>query len=223
MKAPALTRFGLTESKIAEANLYNQLQDKKCWRATWILLLLIASILSVANAEYFWDFFLSFFLYGLPIWIVYYGLKHSIFQVHDLTKSVEEYKEKVKEYDEWFLKTKVDYWYSLSGLQFEIEVTKLLTKLGYNAIRTKSSGDGGIDIFVQDEDKNYTIIQCKAHKKPVGPHIIRDLYGAMTSINALSAILINLAGFTKGVREFAKGKNIMLWDVSDLIALQNKL
>ena len=81
---------------------------------------------------------------------------------------------------------------------------------------TKGSGDKGIDILIEDEDGK-TIVQCKNHKNPVGPSVVRELYGVMVSEGSNYGILINSGGFTKGVIEFSSGKPIELWDLDKII------
>jgi hypothetical protein len=60
-------------------------------------------------------------------------------------------------------------------------------------------------------------VECKAHKHAVGPHIIRGLYGAMTSQGVERGILISLGGVTDGVIDFIRNKNIAVVDINDII------
>lgn len=129
------------------------------------------------------------------------------------------YLDSVAQYDAWFLRTQEDFWEGLTGRRFEIEVSNLLNHAGYQARLTPASGDGGVDIVLGDG----TIVQCKAHRAPTSPGVVRELYGALIHQNAPKAMLISLSGVTKGVHEFIKGKPIVLWDRSDLIALQKSL
>lgn len=111
-----------------------------------------------------------------------------------------------------------DYWLSMSALQFEVEVANLFSNVGYTTRVTKGSGDGGIDI-VMERDGKVVIVQCKLHKKAVGPHVVRDLYGALTNMNADEAILVSAMGFTSGVRDFVAGKPVRLLSLDDILAL----
>jgi len=116
------------------------------------------------------------------------------------------------------------YWFSLSGWEFEEEVSKLFQKAGCSSVvKTKGSGDGGIDLILTDEDGTKTLVQCKAHKKAVGPHVARDLYGAMQSVGISSGIIISLGGVTPGVRDFIKGKDISIIDVNGIIKFQKEV
>ena len=116
------------------------------------------------------------------------------------------------------------YWFSLSGWEFEEEVSRLFQKAGCSSVvKTKGSGDGGIDLILTDEDGTKTLVQCKAHKKEVGPHVARDLYGAMHSAGISKGIIISLGGVTQGVRDFIKGKDISIIDVNGIIKFQEEV
>lgn len=119
-------------------------------------------------------------------------------------------------------RAKAEYWFSLGGFEFEDEMTNLFTHQGYNATKTQNTGDGGVDIILMDKNMLKTIVQCKAHKKPIGPNDIRALFGVMKADGADGAILINLGGFTQGVKDFAQTNNIVLMDVNDVLELQEK-
>ncbi|NLF83797.1 MAG: restriction endonuclease, partial [Candidatus Gastranaerophilales bacterium] len=86
---------------------------------------------------------------------------------------------------------------------------------------TKGSGDAGIDIILEKDGEKYCV-QCKAHKKPVGPAIVRELYGAMHSAGIRQGILVCLGGFTSGVYDFVKDKPIKLVDIDDVIKMVNE-
>jgi len=116
---------------------------------------------------------------------------------------------------------KHEFWLSLDGLRFERELANVFELAGYYVKLTKGSGDKGVDIFLKNEGK-HTIVQCKAHKKAVGPATVRDLYGTMLDCGADEAILASTNGFTIGVYEFVKDKNIQLWDIDTIIEFKEK-
>jgi len=122
-------------------------------------------------------------------------------------------------------KREEEYWFSLDGWKFEEEVSKLFLKSGQcsSVVKTKGSGDGGVDLILTANDGTKILVQCKAHKKEVGPHVARDLYGAMHSAEISSGLIISLGGFTQGVRDFISGKDIKLFDVGSIIKLQKKV
>lgn len=129
------------------------------------------------------------------------------------------YQEAFAQYEAWFIRTRSEFWKSLGGREFEVEVLNLLNKKGLKARITPTTGDQGVDLFLGDG----TIVQCKAHKVPISPAVVRELYGTLHHFKAPKAILISTHGFTKGVLEFVKGKPIALWDINSLITLQREL
>ena len=121
-------------------------------------------------------------------------------------------------YSYWQDMRTLTYWDSLDGHQFEHEVASVFRGQGYNAVVTKGSGDGGVDVILTKNNERIAV-QCKAHSNPVGPAVIRDLYGTMTSGGYTKAILVSKSGFTKGVYEFASGKPIELLSLNDILAM----
>ncbi len=119
-------------------------------------------------------------------------------------------------------KAEAGYWFSLGGFEFEEAVSKLFQKSGHfsSVIKTKSTGDGGIDLILTADNDFKIFVQCKAHKKQVGPHVARDLYGAMQSAGVTQGIIISLGGVSQGVRDFIKDKNIQIIDVNGVLKMQ---
>lgn len=101
------------------------------------------------------------------------------------------------------------------GEAFEKEVLQLIRKMGFEALTTKSSGDGGIDIIAtssQPMTKGTYVIQCKDWSSSVGEPPVRDLYGVVHSERANKGILITTSTFTSSAKKFAEGKPIELID-----------
>ena len=109
-----------------------------------------------------------------------------------------------------------EYWESLSGVEFENELAVMLRKLGYNVQLTPTTEDQGVDLIAKRQNKT-TIIQCKRYKNPVGPAVIRELYGTVIAHHADQGLLACTGGFTKGVYQFAEGKPLLLWDMNELV------
>ncbi len=111
------------------------------------------------------------------------------------------------------------YWESLNGIAFERELGKLYRAQGYSVKSTPTSGDQGVDLILTKNGKT-TVVQCKAHKNPIGPSVARELFGSMHHFKADSAILACTGGFTDGVIKFARGKPIRLisaWDIVRMV------
>ena len=114
-----------------------------------------------------------------------------------------------------------DYWFSLGGFEFEEEVAKLFrARFGESSVvKTKGTGDEGVDLIITTDAGEKVFVQCKAHKHAVGPHVVRDLYGAMQSGGANKGLLISLGGVTRGVKDFINGKEISILDVNSIIEM----
>ena len=102
--------------------------------------------------------------------------------------------------------------------EFENAVGDLYRKLGYKVNLTKGSGDGGVDLILK-RDKETIVVQCKAHKNPVGPAPVRELWGVKDDFKATSAIFIAYAGVTSGAYDFARNKKLEIIDVNKLIEM----
>lgn len=113
------------------------------------------------------------------------------------------------------LRNEITFWIKMSGHEFEKNIANLYNSLGYIVQRTRGSGDGGIDLYLEKDSIRY-VVQCKNHKSPVGPAPIRDLYGAMHHEKISRGIFIASNGYTVGAKEFAKGK-IELLDIKDIV------
>ena len=109
----------------------------------------------------------------------------------------------------------VDHWMSLGGREFEWELATLYRYLGYDVEATPATGDQGIDLVLRKDGKT-TIVQCKSHKSPVGPAVARELLGSMVAFRADDAILACTGGFTRGVKDFVRGKPITLISATEL-------
>lgn len=131
---------------------------------------------------------------------------------------VSDFKAELKAFEEWDLRTRCDFWQSMSGRRFEHELAALFKRQGYSVTVTPGSGDGGIDIILKRTGRT-TAVQCKQTRKPVGPAVVRELYGAMMASNVDDGILAALGGATIGVHDFCEDKPIRVMDLSEIIEL----
>ena len=107
----------------------------------------------------------------------------------------------------------------LSGFEFENLCRVLLERFGFQAEKTKQSGDGGIDILAHYNQPLFNgkyIIQCKRYTGGVGEPVVRDLYGVVMAERANKGILITTGHFTVSAVKFAADKNLELIDGEQL-------
>jgi restriction system protein len=81
---------------------------------------------------------------------------------------------------------------------------------------TPTTNDGGIDLVLRQGTQSI-LVQCKAHKAPVGPGPVRDLFGTLTHRGGTQAWLVATSSFSKGADSFARGKPIRLVAIRDLL------
>ncbi len=134
-------------------------------------------------------------------------------------KRQEEINREIQQKKQEELRRKKDFWFNLSGYQFEEEIANLYRNRGYKASVTSYSGDGGVDVVLFDKSNNKIFVQCKNHKNPISPATIRELYGVMMANGVSKGILIGSGGFTKGVYDFARNVPIKLIDINGILKL----
>lgn len=104
---------------------------------------------------------------------------------------------------------------ALSGREFEQLIVDLLSRMGFQADLTATTGDGGIDV-VATLDKPITggryLIQCKRYRleNPVGAPTLRDFYGAVAAERGLKGVFITTSDFTVQARQFAEKAGVEL-------------
>lgn len=141
--------------------------------------------------------------------------------IEDLATATAKYENAMSNYKIGLINEKrkqIDFWKSLDGRTFEKELAILFQKQGYTAQLTPVTNDHGIDIVLYNNNKKI-IVQCKQHAKPVGPHVVRDLFGTMVASKSDEAILACTSGFTSGVYNYVKDKKIRLMDINDILKM----
>lgn len=103
----------------------------------------------------------------------------------------------------------------MSGQEFELLISGLLTSMGFHAEMTKTTGDGGIDIIAVLDGPilgGRYLFQCKRFSPDnlVGAPTVRDFYGAVTADRAVKGIFITTSDFTTQAREFGQKVGVEL-------------
>ncbi|MBN1374903.1 MAG: restriction endonuclease [Dehalococcoidia bacterium] len=112
--------------------------------------------------------------------------------------------------------------------EFEIYIKDLFQKMGFQAIATQPTKDGGIDVTAYKFDELGTkidyIIQCKLYQdgNRVRERELRELWGMMQEKRS-HGIMICTGGFTRDAKEFAKEpRSIACWGIEDLFSYHQK-
>lgn len=100
---------------------------------------------------------------------------------------------------------------AMNWAQFELLVGEAFRKKGYRVIHGGDAGaDGGIDVRLRKNGKEY-LVQCKHWKtKRVGVAVIRELYGVMVSSGVAGGYVVTSGEFTEEAVSFSEGKPIKL-------------
>ena len=107
----------------------------------------------------------------------------------------------------------------MDGWQFEQEVANVFRLNGYKTRVTKGSGDGGVDIILNKNNKTI-IVQCKHYQNPVPPEPIRALWGCKDDFGADEVILVASSGITDMGAKFVQNKpNFKVLNLDDIIKM----
>jgi HJR/Mrr/RecB family endonuclease len=107
---------------------------------------------------------------------------------------------------------KVDDLINLTPIEFEKWVKKnIFEKEGWQALETKKTGDGGIDLVLW-KDKEKSIAQCKRFRGTVGQPMLRDFYGTMMSEGVSRGYFVTTGLFSLAALQFSEDKPIEMID-----------
>lgn len=105
---------------------------------------------------------------------------------------------------------------SMSWSEFEQLIAQFFKKNGFSVKDTPPGPDGGIDLLMKKNGKNF-IVQCKHWKKfKVNVQTVREQFGIMHAEGAHGVFIVTSGVFTEDAIQFAKGKNIRLIDGTEL-------
>ena len=135
------------------------------------------------------------------------------------TRAVDAYRAKLAEYGLYRRRLSLEFWRSLSGLQFERECAGLFQRMGYAVTLTPGTADGGVDIVLRSAE-GVTAVQCKALKGKVGVAVGRELVTAARDMEATRMMIVCTAGASEPLRRYAKEKGITIVTAEDLVTWQ---
>jgi len=110
----------------------------------------------------------------------------------------------------------------ISPAQFEKMVVELYDLWGYNARRTGTIGDHGVDVIVHTPKGEKWVVQCKRWRGAVGEPVVREFFGTMHHEKAVRGVLVTTGTFTNQARDWAKGKPLSLVDGQKFLSTWKK-
>lgn len=113
----------------------------------------------------------------------------------------------------------IDELYALNPRDFEHYVAGLFERRGYKVEVRGRAGDLGVDLMLMQEGGRRAVVQCKRYRHPIGPEIVRELFGTMVHERAVHGFLVTTADISDGARSWAADKPITLIDGPTLATL----
>ncbi|WP_256105713.1 restriction endonuclease [Streptomyces sp. ODS05-4] len=110
----------------------------------------------------------------------------------------------------------------MDPVEFEHLVAELFRARGLEAVTTRRSNDGGVDVEAVDPDPlsgGSILVQVKRYRNTVPPSAVRDLYGTVQGAGANKGVLVTTSGFGPGSYAFAEGKPLTLVSGAELVDL----
>jgi restriction system protein len=115
--------------------------------------------------------------------------------------------------------------YEMDPIAFESLVADLFRAMGMQAVTTRRSNDGGVDVDALDPTPvrgGKIVVQVKRYRNTVPPTAVRDLYGTVQDVGANKGVLVTTSGFGPGSHTFARGKPLELISGSELVDLLHR-
>ncbi|MFI8325869.1 restriction endonuclease [Streptomyces sp. NPDC085529] len=111
---------------------------------------------------------------------------------------------------------------SMDPISFEGLVAELFRARGLQAVTTRRSNDGGVDVEALDPDPisgGSIVVQVKRYRNTVPPSAVRDLFGTVQGAGANKGVLVTTSKFGPGSYAFADGKPLTLISGTELVEL----
>jgi restriction system protein len=91
---------------------------------------------------------------------------------------------------------------TMTGTQFEDYVAARLRRAGWHVTFTSVSGDYGVDLIAERDDKSVAV-QCKRHGKPVGVAAVQQVVSGARHHGCTKSIVISNQEFTQAAKQLA--------------------
>lgn len=137
-------------------------------------------------------------------------------------EAVRKYQYDLLAFSAWVERKKEEFWRSLSGVEFENELAKLFMGMGYQVELTPKTADGGVDLILKKNGKK-TVVQCKAHKRPISIGTARELSAAVRDFGANAGLIACLEGVTRPTANYIADKPIEVLSLPGIMAMHEEL
>jgi restriction endonuclease Mrr len=103
----------------------------------------------------------------------------------------------------------------MEGWEFERYMADVLGRSGYSVESTQLSGDQGVDMLLDMEDRKIAV-QLKRYTRPVGNKAVQEVLAGRVHYAAQEAWVITTSSFTRGAMELARSTGVRLIDGREL-------
>jgi restriction system protein len=103
----------------------------------------------------------------------------------------------------------------MSGVEFERFMADVFRQQGYAVETTKASGDQGVDLLLDVDDKKVAV-QLKRWSGPVGNAVVGATFAGMAHYGADEGWIITTSTFTSSARDLARSTHVRLIDGREL-------
>jgi len=132
-------------------------------------------------------------------------------------KRLAAYRQDLADWNYLNLETGHGFWKDLRGAAFEDALARLFQRRGVSVEKTRTTGDGGIDLVLRS-GSDLIFVQCKGYAKPVPVAPIREIAGVCSRSHAIPVVAA-VNGFTKGAIECARDLNVTLVDTPEIVRM----
>ncbi|MCF6525270.1 restriction endonuclease [Streptomyces sp. JJ36] len=115
--------------------------------------------------------------------------------------------------------------HEMDPVAFEALVAELFRAMGMQAVTTRRTHDGGVDVAAVDPAPirgGSIVVQVKRYRNTVPPSAVRDLYGTVQDAGANKGVLVTTSRFGPGSHTFANGKPLELVSGAELLDLLHR-
>ncbi|MGM0505854.1 MAG: restriction endonuclease [Bacteroidota bacterium] len=151
-------------------------------------------------------------------------IREQIRSISSLSDELKVHEDNLSEYKDSIQRsgiTSLNHLKKMNPFEFEIYVSGIFNHLGFESVRTKSTGDQGIDIILHKDGDTY-LVECKRYKETISVNHLRSFLGSLKFHNVSKGKFVTTGNFSKNCYDFEK-YNIDLVDGNDLINIASKV
>ena len=108
----------------------------------------------------------------------------------------------------------------LNGHEFESVVVDIFRHYGFQATKTKGSGDQGADVILT-KNGSRVAVQCKCYSGKVSNKAIQEVVGSLKIYNCETGVVVTNSYFTKSAAVLAASNGIFLMNRDELAVFIN--